>query len=63
MLNFPLNEKNPFASGGWNKIHYPAGLMDASVRAIPRPNNDTLYALSIMDLRQDSVVVPNTTNT
>jgi hypothetical protein len=31
--------------------------MDASVRAIPRPNNDTLYVLSLLDLRQDPVVI------
>jgi len=57
LLNFTFNKKNPFASGGWNKTHYPAGLMDASVRAIPRPNNDTLYVMSVMDLRKDPVVI------
>jgi hypothetical protein len=57
LLNFTFNKKNPFASGGWNKTHYPAGLMDASVRAIPRPNNDTLYVMSMMDLRKDPVVI------
>ena len=57
LLNFVFNKKNPFASGDWNKTHYPQGLMDASVRAIPRPNNDTLYVLSLMDLRQDPVVI------
>ena len=57
ILNFVVNKKNPFASGGWNKTHYPAGLMDASVRAIPRPNNDTLYVLSLMDLRKDPVII------
>ena len=57
LLSFCVNEKNPFASGGWNKTHYPKGLMDASVRAIPRPNNDTLYVMSMMDLRADPVIV------
>jgi hypothetical protein len=57
LLNFTFDKKNPFASGGWNKTHYPEGLMDASVRAIPRPNNDTLYVLSMLDLRQDPVVI------
>jgi hypothetical protein len=57
LLNFTFNKKNPFASGGWNKTHYPAGLMDASVRAIPRPNNDTLYVLSMLDLRKDPVII------
>jgi hypothetical protein len=30
--------------------------MDASVRAIPRPNYDTLYVLSLLDLGKDAVV-------
>jgi len=57
LLNFTFNKKNPFASGDWNKTHYPAGLMDASVRAIPRPNNDTLYVPSLLDLRKDPVII------
>ena len=55
--NFAVNEKNPFAAGGWNKTHYPEGLMDASVRAIPRPNNDTLYVISTLDLRAEPVII------
>ena len=55
--NFAVNDKNPFATGGWNKTNYPEGLMDASVRAIPRPNNDTLYVISMLDLRKDAVIV------
>jgi len=57
LLNFTFNKKNPFASGGWNQTHYPEGLMDASVRAIPRPNNDTLYVLSLLDLRKEPVII------
>ncbi len=57
LLNFTFNKKNPFAAGGWNKTHYPQGLMDASVRAIPRPNNDTLYVLSLLDLRAEPVII------
>ena len=55
--NFAVNDKNPFAAGGWNKTHYPKGLMNASVRGIPRPNNDTLYVLSLLDLRKDPAVI------
>ncbi|HEB12138.1 MAG TPA: DUF1254 domain-containing protein, partial [Actinobacteria bacterium] len=55
--NFAVNDKNSFAAGGWNKTHYPSGLMDASVRSIPRPNNDTLYVISALDLRKDAVVI------
>ena len=55
--NFVVSPKNPFATGGWNKTFYPKGLMDASVQAIPRPNNDTLYVLSMLDLRKEPVVI------
>ena len=55
--DFAVNPKNPFASGGWNKTNYPKGLMDASVRGIARPNNDTLYVISMLDLRKDAVVI------
>lgn len=55
--NFVVSPKNPFATGAWNKTFYPKGLMDASVKALPRPNNDTLYVLSMLDLRKDPVVI------
>ena len=55
--NFAVSPKNPFASGAWNTTFYPKGLMDASVKALPRPNNDTLYVISPMDLRDDAVVI------
>ena len=31
LLNWSLNTKSPFCSGGWNRTHCPEGLMDASV--------------------------------
>jgi hypothetical protein len=55
--DFAVNDKNPFAAGGWNKTHYPTGPMDASVRAVPRPNNDSFYIFSLLDLRKDAVVI------
>ncbi|PLT98278.1 DUF1214 domain-containing protein [Sinorhizobium medicae] len=55
--NFAVNPQNPFAAGGWNRTHYPTGLMNASVRALPRPNNDTLYVLSLLDLRKEPVII------
>ncbi|WP_170406976.1 DUF1214 domain-containing protein [Ruegeria arenilitoris] len=55
--NFVDDPKNPLASGGWNKTAYPKGLANASVRALPRPNNDTLYVLSMLDMRDDAVVI------
>ncbi|SFU16776.1 Uncharacterized conserved protein [Pseudovibrio denitrificans] len=55
--NFVIDKKNPLATGGWNKTEYPKGLANASVRALPRPNNDTLYVISMLDLRNDAVVI------
>ena len=57
LLNFALNEKNPFYTGGWNKTYKAHGLMDASVRDIPRPNNDSLYIISMLDLRVEPIIV------
>ncbi|MBK5517255.1 DUF1254 domain-containing protein [Pseudomonas sp. TH10] len=55
--NFAMQERNPFSTHGWNKFYVPDGLMDHTVKAIPRPNNDTLYSISMLDLRDDAVVI------
>ncbi len=57
LANWALNEKSPFYSGGWNKTHSAKGLMDASARDVPRPNNDTLYITSMLDLRAEPVII------
>jgi len=57
ITNWALNEKSPFYSGGFNKTFSAKGLMDASARDIPRPNNDTLYVISMLDLRAEPVIV------
>ncbi|MEB3290268.1 MAG: DUF1214 domain-containing protein [Leptolyngbya sp.] len=55
--NFAMQEANPFSTHGWNKMYIPSGLMNASVKALPTPNNDTLYLISCVDLRDDAVVI------
>ncbi len=55
--NFAMQEKNPFNSHGWNKMYVATSLMDATMVAIPRPNNDTLYLTSMMDMRDDAIVI------
>jgi len=55
--NFALNEYNPMSTGGWNKTYVPTGLTDHTVKAIARPNNDTLYVSTMLDLRAEPVVV------
>jgi hypothetical protein len=57
LFNWALNHKSPFYSGGWNRTYKAQALMDASSRDVPRPNNDSLYVMSMMDLRAEPVVV------
>lgn len=55
--NFALNENNPMSTGGWNKTYAATALADHTVRAIARPNNDTIYVSTMLDLRAEPVVV------
>ena len=55
--NFAMQEANPFSTNGWNKLFVPTGLMDHTVTAIPRPNNDTLYLIAMLDMRDDAIVI------
>ena len=55
--NFAMQEGNPLGTGGWNKMLVPEELSDHTLTAIPRPNNDSLYLISMLDLRDDAVVI------
>ena len=55
--NFAMGEDNPLSTGGWNKTYIPDALADHTVKAIARPNNDTLYVITMLDLRSEPVVV------
>ena len=55
--NFAMQKGNPLGTGGWNKMYVPTGLTDHTLTAIPRPNNDTLYLISMLDMRDDAVVI------
>ncbi len=57
LFNWALNKKSPFFSDGWNRTYKAQGLMDASARDVPRPNNDSLYVMSMLDLRAEPMVV------
>jgi len=48
--------ESPFTTG-WNGTFAMKGLADHTVQMIARPNNDTLYVSSTLDLRNDVVVV------
>jgi hypothetical protein len=51
-----MMEENPTRTG-WNGTFAATGLLDHTSKAIARPNNDTLYITTIMDLRGEPVIV------
>ena len=51
-----MMEQNPLKTG-WNGTFVPSTLGDHTMRAIARPNNDTLYVPSTLDLRNEPVIV------
>jgi len=51
-----MMEENPTRTG-WNGTFAAASLLDHTMKAIARPNNDTLYVTTIMDLRSEPVIV------
>jgi len=55
--NFAMMESNPLSSQGWNKTKFNLTLADHTVKAIARVNNDTYYIISMLDLRDDAVVI------
>lgn len=51
-----MDENNPTRTG-WNGTFAATGLLDHTMKAIARPNNDTLYVSTIMDLRNEPMIV------
>jgi len=51
-----MQKDNPMMTG-WNGTFAAKGLLDHNVKAIARPNNDTLYVTSILDLRSEPVII------
>ena len=52
-----MDDTNPLSTRGWNKIYRSTELADASMHAIARPNNDTLYQIAMLDLRDEPVIL------
>ncbi len=46
---FAMDPSNPLGTGGWNRIKANTTLADHSLKAIARPNNDTLYVVVARD--------------
>lgn len=58
LFNFSKpSENGSISTGGWNKQYIPQKLADHNTTAIPRPNNDSLYLLSLLDLRAEPVII------
>ena len=58
---YNVNNKFAFAekglsTGGYNKGIRNTKLLDHTVKAIARPNNDVLYQMAMLDLRKDAAV-------
>lgn len=62
-LSYPYvamyNVNNKFADkqGGWNTVDADTTLKDHTMQDIARPNNDTLYISSLLDLRKDAMII------
>jgi hypothetical protein len=55
--NFAMKENNLFYTHGWNNTYFGTKLSDHTAKAIARPNNDTYYIISTLDLRDDAIVI------
>ncbi|MEZ9895565.1 DUF1254 domain-containing protein, partial [Vibrio lentus] len=54
---FAMDENSPVTTHGWNNVFRATSLLDHNVKSIARPNNDTLYVTSLIDLRDEPVIM------
>ena len=54
---FAMDPDNPVNTGGWNRVRANTALADHTLKAIARPNNDTLYIGAMLDLHQEPVIL------
>jgi len=54
---YNVNNKFALKQGGWNTVDADTQLKDHTMREIARPNNDTLYIICMLDLRNDPVII------
>ena len=57
VINKGAMDKDSPMKTGWNGTFAAPGLLDHTMKAIARPNNDTLYVTSNLDLRNEPIVV------
>ncbi len=54
---FAMDPGNPLSPGGWNRVRANTALADHTLKAIARPNNDTLYVVAMLDLHEEPVIL------
>jgi len=54
---FVFDDKNPMNTGDWNRVKANTTLTDHTMRAIARPNNDTLYIDAMLDVTEEPVIL------
>jgi len=54
---FAMDPGNPLSPGGWNRVRANTTLADHTLKAIARPNNDTLYVVALLDLHEEPVIL------
>jgi len=54
---FALDSSSPMWIGGWNETKGADRLLDHTVKAIARPNNDTLYWTAMIDVRREPMIL------
>jgi len=54
---FAMDPANPMSTGGWNRVRANTALADHTLKAIARPNNDTLYVGAMLDLHEEPVIL------
>lgn len=52
-----MDPHNPMNTGGWNRVKASTTLLDHTMKAIARPNNDTLYVTAAIDLTREPVIL------
>jgi hypothetical protein len=52
-----MDPNNPFRTEGWNQVRAVTMLADHTLNIIARPNNDTLYAVAMLDLSEEPVIL------
>ena len=57
VINKGAMDKDSPMKTGWNGTFVAQGLLDHTMKAIARPNNDTLYVTSNLDLRNEPIVI------